>query len=256
MSSSYKSGFTLIETMLFLAITGALVVGVLVGTGASINIQRYHDSVTSLKSLLQKQYSDTMNVQNELRTTNISCNPGAYVDTSGATKPRGQSDCVVMGKYITIDSKDITTSTIIGHSGSEPSSPSDIGLIQSYNLSTLSSSSEASQLAWGTKIAWPVSGGPQAKPVGTARQIAILIIRSPQSGQTYTFTSDSITGSMKSIIIAGNNIPGQSQRRICINSDGLSPGGNDQAILINAYATSAGDIETRPNSMDTGGYQC
>lgn len=251
MGSSYKSGFTLIETMLFLAITGALVVAVLIGTGASINIQRYHDSVTSLKSFIQKQYSDTINVQNELQPTDISCDSNANVGAPGATKPRGQSNCVVMGKHITIDQGTITTRTVIGHEGGAPIGSSEVDLMKSYNLSTLASSAETSQLEWGAQIAWPISGGGARNPT-TPRPISILIIRSPQNGEIYTFTADDTNTPLKSMIVAGSGtvpgIYGQSQRTICVDSDGLFVG-NNMAVSINAYATSASDVETRSNNL-------
>lgn len=249
MGSSNKNGFTLIETMLFLAITGALVVAVLIGTGASINVQRYRDSVTSLKSLIQKQYSDVLNVQNQLSSTNISCDNNAAVGTTGTTAPRGQSDCVIMGKYITINGSDVTTSTVIGHaSGVAASDLSDINLIKSYNLSTLPSSVETSQLEWGVQVAWPKSGS-DAKSPQTPRSIAILVVRSPQNGQNYTFTGDDITVPLKSLVVAGANNPGQAQRTVCLASGGLT-NNNDMAISIGAYAASSSDIESRSNSVN------
>jgi type II secretory pathway pseudopilin PulG len=245
MGSSNKNGFTLIETMLFLAITGALVVAVLIGTGASINIQRYRDSVTSLKSLIQKQYSDVLNVQNQLNATNISCDSNAVVATTGTTVPRGQSDCVVMGKYMTINGTDVTTSTVIGHaSGTTTNDLSDINLIQSYNLATLPSSNEASQLEWGTQIAWPKIGA-GAKSPQTPRSIAILIIRSPQNGQNYTFTGDDITVPLKTLVAAS----AQNQRTVCLASGGLT-NNNDMAISIGANAASSSDIESRSNGTN------
>lgn len=249
MGSSNKNGFTLIETMLFLAITGALVVAVLIGTGASINVQRYRDSVTSLKSLIQKQYSDVLNVQNQRTSTNISCDSNANVGTTGTTAPRGQSDCVVMGKYITINGSDATTSTVIGHpSGTTASDLSDINLIKSYNLSTLPSSDEVSQLEWGTQIAWPMSGS-GAKSPQVPRVIAILIIRSPQNGQNYTFTGDDVKASLNSLVVAGPSTPGQGQRTVCLASSGLT-NNNDMAISIGAYAASSSDIESRSNATN------
>ncbi len=249
MGNLNKNGFTLIETMLFLAITGALVAAVLVGTGASINVQRYRDSVTSLKSLIQSQYSDVLNVEN-LQTSNISCDSNANVGTTGTTEPRGQSDCVIMGKYMTINGSDVTTSTVIGHaSGTTTSDLSDIKLIQSYNLSVLPSSTETSQLEWGTQIAWPKTGTGSKTPQ-TPREIAILIIRSPQNGQNYTFTGDDITAPLKSLVVAGTAaIPGQGQRTVCVASGGLT-NNNDMAISIGAYAASSSDIESRSNATN------
>ena len=46
-------GFTIIEVMLFLAITGLLAVGVLATVGNSINVQRYRDAVVTLQTEVQ-----------------------------------------------------------------------------------------------------------------------------------------------------------------------------------------------------------
>ena len=48
-----SKGFTIIEVMLFLAVTGALAVAILVGSGVAIGQQRYKDSVNSLQSFIQ-----------------------------------------------------------------------------------------------------------------------------------------------------------------------------------------------------------
>ena len=60
-----SAGFTIIETMLVLAITGALVAAMFVGIGTSISIQRYRDAVTTFKDTLQEQYSALANVSND-----------------------------------------------------------------------------------------------------------------------------------------------------------------------------------------------
>jgi len=97
MKPLYRDGFTIIETMLFLGITGLLIVGILAGTGNSISIQRYRDSVTSLQSMLQMQYSNVENVSN---------NSVAAKSCGAKTSPRGQSDCVILGRFIsTTDGK-------------------------------------------------------------------------------------------------------------------------------------------------------
>ena len=48
--------FIKLGTLLFSVM---LIIGVLAGAGTSINAQRYRDSVTSLQSTLQQQYSDS-----------------------------------------------------------------------------------------------------------------------------------------------------------------------------------------------------
>lgn len=57
---SAKSGFTLVEIMLVLALAGLLVVGMIAGTYSSIAAQRYNDSVRSFAEYLRKIYSEVI----------------------------------------------------------------------------------------------------------------------------------------------------------------------------------------------------
>jgi type II secretory pathway pseudopilin PulG len=249
MSVTNKAGFTIIETMLFLAITGLLVVGILAGTGTSINIQRYHDSVSSFKAVLQQQYADVATVQNGERSDGLSCDSAAILGTSGSLS-RGQTDCVVMGRYLTIDSQAVAVSTVIGHPKTSGSYDSDIAELKDYNLAVLPASTENSTLEWNAQIAWPVAGDGAHPTDSTPRAISLLIVRSPTSGLIYTFSNDSITVPLAGMIIGGNMIPGQGQRRICINpnSGGFGFGGG-MAVLVGAYASSASSIQVRSNDM-------
>lgn len=53
-----KQGFTIIEVMLFLAITGLMLIGVLGGTYASIARQRYNDSLRSFTEFLRTIFNE------------------------------------------------------------------------------------------------------------------------------------------------------------------------------------------------------
>jgi len=71
MVTKTQGGFTVIEVMLFLAVTGLLAVGILVGSGVAIGQQRYRDSVNTLKSYIQQQYSEVTSVINNRAITGI-----------------------------------------------------------------------------------------------------------------------------------------------------------------------------------------
>lgn len=58
-----RSGFTLIEIVLFLGITGLLFVGIIVGTNNSIFQQRFMDSVQNFAEFLRSIYSEVSNPQ-------------------------------------------------------------------------------------------------------------------------------------------------------------------------------------------------
>lgn len=59
-TASSKSGFTIIEVSLFLAITGLLLIGLLGGTYASIASQRYNDSVRSFAEFLRQTFGEVI----------------------------------------------------------------------------------------------------------------------------------------------------------------------------------------------------
>lgn len=253
MTHRYKEGFTIIETMLVLSITAVMVVALLVGVSANINSQRYRDSVNGLKSLIQEQFSGTVNVQNEIKPTQISCDSNANVQTSGQTRPRGQSDCVLMGRYIEIVQNQVTTSSVVGiYDSSTSSSVNDVALLQSTDMSILASSSETSSLEWGTAIAWP-SSGPGAKSPKTPRSMYVLILRSPVSGSVYVFNSDTKIP-LTNMIVDSDATPGRAEQIICIDSGGLVIG-NGLSVFINGSATSESDIQFRSND-EAGVTQC
>lgn len=53
-----KKGFTLIEVMLFIGLTGLILIGALAGTYSAIGRQRYNDSVRSYAEFLRRAYSE------------------------------------------------------------------------------------------------------------------------------------------------------------------------------------------------------
>lgn len=252
-----KQGFTIIETMLVLAITGVLVAGLLVGLGASISNQRYLDSVSSFKSLLQEQYSKIENVTND-RNRNWTCNNSATpVETTNAGIAPGQTDCVLLGQYIGIVDDEITTATVVGYPRTDTASSSTIDFVKSdYTLGISKSSVEKRFLEWGAQIAWPATGTGAVSPT-TPRSLAVLIIRSPEDGTSYTFTSDTVneveaitsltlTGMMTTSLTQTN--PGQGPRTVCIEPGGVTVP-EKLSVYIGAGASGASSIETRSKSL-------
>lgn len=93
MSIRSRKGFTIIEVTLFLAITAALLAGILAGSVASIKRHRYNDSVNDFVEFLRRTYSEVINVENERIGTigdSNSCSIIGMVDS--ASKLNGISD--------------------------------------------------------------------------------------------------------------------------------------------------------------------
>jgi len=261
MGTTTKSGFTVIETMLFLAISGALIVALLVGSGTSINTQRYHDSVVGLQSELQNQYFQVTNVSNVPPSGALSCGTNAQVVIDDLSQPsaRGQDDCVILGRFITIDKDGLTVDTVIGNDPSNngsnlPSYSNDIDELNAYNFSVLPDHADVYNLEWGSQIARPSIIDGTKNGSTTPRSFSMLIIRSPTSGRTYTFTADGIIDSSKlksDLLVTGTGTSGhQAEHRLCIASG--SSFSQNMAVFIKAYASSANAIEVRSNDVDKG----
>ena len=193
MGNKSTSGFTIIESVLFLAISGVLVVTLFAGTGVSINIQRYRDAVETFKSLLQDQYSGLASVKNA-RPDTWSCDENAKTEEGNNAIPRGQSDCLLVGRYVTVVGGKISAFTVTAREKTNPpqTATTDIDKLSTeYELSVSTVDSEVSEMEWGTSIAWPTTGS-EGQTGDEQRSIAILFIRSPESGKIYTFTSNDV----------------------------------------------------------------
>lgn len=179
------TGFTIIETMLFLAITGVMAVGILVGSGVTIAQQRYRDSVNSLQTLLQDQYSQVRDVVNG-RDTNWSCDSQGTIlpVATGSGQVRGTANCVMLGRLLQVDNtgKKITTASVVGvRKPGVTTASSDIQELKTnYYLKVSPVEQETKEVGWGGVIVKPNTTTPQP--------LSMLVVRSPISGATITFT--------------------------------------------------------------------
>ncbi len=90
----HKRGFTLVEVVLFLAVTVALFVGIASGVQGSIFQQRYNDAVQNYAEFWRSIYSQVSNVQNE---------------------NTGRSDQAIYGKVVTFRRRETPVGSTEGH---------------------------------------------------------------------------------------------------------------------------------------------
>ncbi|HEU5121800.1 MAG TPA: prepilin-type N-terminal cleavage/methylation domain-containing protein [Candidatus Saccharimonadales bacterium] len=230
MGKQTQSGFTIIEVMLFLAVTGLLAVGILVGSGVAIGQQRYRDSVNSLKSFIQEQYSEVTNVINT-RGSNWSCTAaGEVVEDSG--QPRGTGECVLLGRLITVDDTGttLTAANVVGYRipGAATASSDLLEMKNNYRLGISPIDQETTEVAWGAQIVKPGAGV-------TPASMSILIIRSPLSGSLFTFTQDSIQSNLNNMIDEANL---KNAKDLCVNADAGTFVGRRMEVRIDPYAAS------------------
>lgn len=189
--SKYSSshGFTIIEVMLFLAVTSLLAVTLLGGWSLAVNTQSYKDSLSSLTSKLQQQYTDVFNTTNDRSAAFICSKSGGEVTVqekdADSGQSRGASDCVVMGRYLYAQGPDFTISPIVGLSPDTQadSTQTDLDVIKSYvptRLSVNGLQDENYSVPWSIKTYAPGSKG-------SPLNFAAVIVRSPVSGTTSTY---------------------------------------------------------------------
>jgi type II secretory pathway pseudopilin PulG len=240
MGTQTNTGFTIIETMLFLGVAGALTVGILVGSGVAINQQRYRDSVNSLKSFIQQQYSEVTNVVNG-RDGSEACANAAVVRPPEMVVPqaRGTSECMLLGRYVTIDAtgKKLTASNVVGYrTVGAPEASSDIAEITTnYTLGTSPIGQETADVAWNAVVVNQKTAG-----ASSPMPISMLILRSPLSGSIMTYTEVGAVTDLKSIVTLANS---STPRNLCVDTFGSTVGGNRMSVEISAYATNQGAIQ-------------
>jgi Tfp pilus assembly protein FimT len=247
MATKTDSGFTIIETMLFLGVAGALTVAILAGSGLAISQQRYRDSVNSLKSLLQQQYSETTNVVND-RAGTEGCAKAVVVsppDVVVTPQSRGTSECTVMGRFITIDDtgKIVKTTSVVGyHTPGATDEASDIAEIKTnYKLGLSVLSQEEFAVAWGAEVVKPQTT--PAKPM----PFSMLILRSPLSGSIMTYTTEGVATDLLGMVNAAN---ANKTVNLCLNTPTTAIAGGRMAVQIMPYATNQGSIQVPTEQMN------
>lgn len=236
MATQKRKGFTIVELMLFLAITGALTVGILVGSSVAIGQQRYRDSVNSFKGLIQEQYSQISNVING-EQENLQCVQSEEgLDFPDDTlQARGTSDCLVIGRFILINDDTVSTYNILGKpldelDGGSNSGATDAEILGGYSVAL--QSPEDYKISWSARIVEPKTE--------TASLTSIAIVRSPISGSILTYVLD---GDHSFDIVSMFDDANMAQKEFCVDSGGMSAMANRLAVRINSRAASQSAIE-------------
>ena len=138
--NKFAVGFTIIETMLFLAIAGLIFAGIVASTNGAIRQQRYKDAVQSFVDDLRDLYSLAENTQVLQYDEGVK---KAFCTSSDDSKDgRGRSDCSVYGIFAVITplndmGKNIEARWVVGKDQSGIASTySDVAFMQEAKVST------------------------------------------------------------------------------------------------------------------------
>lgn len=165
-----KKGFTLVEVLLFLAISGAITAGIIIATRSSISRHRYNSTVQEYTDFLESLYSSVIYVQNQNNTANVS---------------NGRSDKAIYGKLVVFDGEEspISIYDVVIKIAHKQTSADDV-------LENLYELSKDSPIELKNGSTYESNNPPLLKSTdGNLYHGAMLIFRSPYSGSVYTYSS-------------------------------------------------------------------
>lgn len=210
-----KKGFTIVETMLVLSISGLLTVALLVGWSININRQRYDDAVNTFKSDIQDVFNEVENPTNSNENNTCDRTSGRKIleinNHPEADPGRGNSNCIIMGKMIIFSEYDnfgqdvntFTTFNLIGIDGNYSESANSIEAIRASQMTVDLSVSKEYQIEWGARsrmvtdnrdniFKWRSESGEEEEDISYLGDVphtlnAIMIVKSPLDGSVLTF---------------------------------------------------------------------
>ena len=181
----FKKAFTLVEVSLFLALSGFLMIGLIIGANMSISRQRYNDTVNSFAEFIRGVYSDVLNVSNDKV-------PSSKEDGEDA----GRTGKAVYGKLIVIGDpgtapSEIYTYDVVGKAvnSSEITGENTLQDLISLGINIAYLDSVNKNIPYKeTRYILPWDGVIEASNSNNLRRDAILIVRSPSSGSIVTYS--------------------------------------------------------------------
>ena len=233
-----RRGYTLVEVMLFLAITGLLFVGIALGVQNSMFQQRYNDSVQGFADFLRNVYSQTSNVQNST--------------SGGRSEMAFYGKLVVFGESKTLDGADNNDGEIYSYdvvgaaegslSGNTLEDLKSLGATI-WNDGGFAGNVEAYKPRWQARIQGTDNNGKDFEG-------ALLVVRNPQSGTVFTFkTGEKLEinngpEDFKLINYLGENSKFEyEQVDFCVNPDGEQVSDTRRDIRVLEGARNASGVE-------------
>ena len=204
-----RNGFTLVEIALFLAITGLLFMGIIIGTNNSIAGQRFNDSVQNFAELLKTVYSQVSNTQSVGQGRSDIAIYGKLISFGQVTGLDGErldpvdqkifiydvvgnadASKVSMDKITKVLSDlDANVAVVTEWNGSSPVSMEPAGEVESYMPHWRASIETTSTDVKLVKVNY---GEYEIEVPDNLYRKSILIVRHPQSGTINTLVYDGI----------------------------------------------------------------
>lgn len=284
-------GFTIIEVMLFLAVTGLMLAGILMNATSSINAQQYREGVEATRNLIAGQYAEVYSMKifsitregTGSERNDINVDPCRWLQGEERNVNRGTSECFYTGRLVQIlpstsgsttastlritpvvaDSllegdrlfQDQQTAASDANAAINPDTGLPYTLSERYLFAAYSGDGELVEerkLDWGLTAVRPGTDDPML--------VSLLVLRSPVDGTVQTYNL--LAGDRDPTTIDYENMGGLldstsfASAKFCMAdlSGGLDPA-DRTAIVIQRGATNSGDVDARLLTED-GGMQC
>ena len=248
-----KSGFTLIEVSLFLAITALLFFGVTLGVRGSIFQQRYNDSVQNFAEFLRTAYSEVTNVEHAGTGASERAVYGKLLSFGETRDLAGNS--IVGGNKVfsyTLVGK-VGNGCVVSNSGSVDCPDDILPILANLKINVVDNENQLVGIPqeytprWGAGIQTtePYVGGYQPF------KGMILIVRHPETGAVYTYFSDYVM-EVNDYIRRGEKVPdfvlneGVWQMQpinFCVNPFGEAESSTRRDVRIIKNAQNASGVE-------------
>ncbi len=265
--ASTQSGFTLVEVMLVVAISGLMLIGLIGGSLIAIDRQRYNDTVRDFAEYMSRTYSEVIR-------------PSSYGNNSDGTLVGNSDNYAILGKvlvfgadysgYTNDEKRSVFSAILVGSTDILRSSdePFIQELAQDANLALVCGETHNGDVVQNTSVQlylplWEAYLQPlqaannQEKFTGT-----MIIARTPTSSTVHTAFTDAVTYDLKNNCVPDNHNASTDFAReladsnagrlswrynmtdnttICIKSDGLS---STRALQIDANGSNSSAVKT------------
>jgi len=198
MPKLHSQGFTIIEVMLFLAISGLMLIVAFTGVRGRNESSQFTDSMRSLQSFIQKTQTDLYNGVN-VRTNGQNCTIDASGNLSagGSTEP-GKSDCIMLGRLLEFNSGSgsgsISVHSVVGkylsYSDLSNVTGGDIDYIVASKPHIYTGLDSSYDIRWGTKFTGAKQAGAYTKTLAFLRSPAATTIYNANFSITTSFPSN------------------------------------------------------------------
>lgn len=234
-------GFTIVEVILFLAISTVLLGMAVSYTSNSLKQARYNDTAKGFESFIEQAYAE---VQAGTATRTSGAGAGSCPTVGVAA---GASDnCIVLGRLLSFDTaagsnKLVAVHTVVANA--TPSSPpaGDIDAFSKHNTRVQETTAVHSyKMDWGTEI----SSARYMGGLGTAAFNRLAILRSPVTESIYLFTFSSVTAptSGASLIADLTADKANKQSVICFTSSDHGTG--DTSLVASVVLSGSSGIDS------------